>query len=537
MFTLFRHPPARRSLFSSILLGTAALSGCTSRLAPDAVDPTTALATGHATGGVHSTPPVLLPVPDDATISYNVWFKVGSQDDPQGKEGLASLTAAMLSEGATLTNSYEQIVEKLYPMAADYRANVDREMTTFTGRTHRDTANRFQALFTDAFTRPAFEASDLERLRSQAVDYLEKTLRYASDEELGKATLHGFIYEDTAYAHPPTGTVAGLQSISIEDIQHFYRRHYTQDRVVFGLGGGYDQERLDALERTRGLLSRAVPAATATATTATPAVPAPVPFQGVNVRLVTKPGADASISAGFPIDVHRGEKDFYALWVANSWLGEHRNSSSHLYDVIRAKRGLNYGDYSYIEAFTNGGRRSMPPTNIGRRAQSFELWVRTLPNEQAHFALRAAIRELALLVENGMTQAQFDLTRSFLRKYVLHFADTTSARLGYAVDDRFYNIDGSHLANFAKMMEELTLDDVNAAIKRHLQYQNIKVGIVSGKTEELRQALATDAPSPITYGSEKPAEVLAEDQLISTYQLNILPQNIQVVPVDQMFQH
>ena len=48
--------------------------------------------------------------------------------------------------------------------------------------------------------------------------------------------------------------------------------------------------------------------------------------QGARVRLRRQAGADASISFGFPIDVRRGERDFYALWIANSWLGEHRNS-------------------------------------------------------------------------------------------------------------------------------------------------------------------------------------------------------------------
>ena len=41
---------------------------------------------------------VLLPVPSDPTISFRLWFKVGSQDDPPGKEGLAAITAAMLTE-------------------------------------------------------------------------------------------------------------------------------------------------------------------------------------------------------------------------------------------------------------------------------------------------------------------------------------------------------------------------------------------------------------------------------------------------------
>ena len=89
----------------------------------------------------------------------------------------------------------------------------------------------------------------------------------------------------------------------------------------------------------------------------------PPALDGREVLLVSKPGADASISFGFPIDLSRGERDFYPLWVANSWLGEHRNQSSHLFKVIREIRGLNYGDYSYIEAFPEGGSRSMPPVN------------------------------------------------------------------------------------------------------------------------------------------------------------------------------
>ena len=71
---------------------------------------------------------------------------------------------------------------------------------------------------------------------------------------------------------------------------------------------------------------------------------------------------------GFPIDVLRGAQEWYALAIANSWLGEHRNSSSHLYQVIREARGLNYGDYSYIEHFPAAGGCMMPPQNVGAPA-------------------------------------------------------------------------------------------------------------------------------------------------------------------------
>jgi zinc protease len=254
------------------------------------------------------------------------------------------------------------------------------------------------------------------------------------------------------------------------------------------------------------------------------------------VLIVEKPGPATAISIGFPIAVHRGERDFYALWLANSWLGEHRNSSSHLYQVIREARGLNYGDYSYIEWFPEGGRRQVPPPNVPRRQQLFEIWIRPVPNETAHFALRAAIRELERLVDTGLTEKQFDLTRQFLLKYSAHFANTPAARLGYAVDDSFYGIPApGHLARFREVIASLSRDEVNTAIRKYLDPRNMMIAIVTADGAVLAEALASDAPSPITYPTPKPADVLAEDEVIQIFPLHIDRASIRVVPVDEMF--
>ena len=263
----------------------------------------------------------------------------------------------------------------------------------------------------------------------------------------------------------------------------------------------------------------------------------PAPIRGRELLLIDKPGADASISLGFPLNAHRGERDYYALWIANSWLGEHRNQASHLFNVIREQRGLNYGDYSYIEPFPDGGSRNMPPVNVPRRHPLFEVWIRTLPNQHAQFALRAALREVAKLIDHGMTREQFVLTRDFLKKYSLHFAETTSARLGYAMDDRFFGLEQEgHLVRFRRMLDELTLEDVNAAIQRHLQVQNLKIAIVTGNAAALREALVADAPSPMDYDTPKPEAILAEDKEIAVFPLRISPERVTVIPVTAAFE-
>ena len=472
-------------------------------------------------------PPVLLPVAGDPTISFRVWFQVGSQDDPRGKEGLAAITARMIGEGSTRANDYETILDRLFPLAAGYAAQADTEMTVVSARVHKDNLAAFYPLLTQAMLGPALKQQDLDRIKFQTLSFLRNVLRYSSDEDLGKAVLYNTIFAGTPYGHLGAGTLASVQGITLDDVKDFYRRHYTPQNVVVGLGGGYRASLARDLGRDLGRL----PAAAAAATPP----PKPAPLHGRQVTIVEKDCGATAISIGFPIDVVRGSKSWYALAVANAWLGQHRNSASHLYQVIREQRGLNYGDYSYIERFPGGTRLQIPPTNVCRRRQIFELWIRPVPHAARHFALRAALRELKHLVDQGMTESEFRATRNFLRKYVLHLAPTTMDRLGYALDDRFYGIKGSHLEKFRHMMDELTLADVNAAIKKHLQYENLEIVLVTKDARSLKEALAKDAPSPIEYPTRKAESILVEDREIAAFPLRIERQNVRIIPVGELF--
>lgn len=472
---------------------------------------------------------VQLPVKNDPTISFRIWFQVGSQDDPKGKEGLAEITASMLTDAATTANSYEQILEKLFPLAAGYGVSSSVEMTVVTGRVHRDNLEEYYPLLMDAMLRPAFRQDDLNRIKSQALNALENTLRYSNDEELGKAVLYGEIFAGTPYAHITTGTVEGVKSITLDDVREFYRAHFTREAVVIGIGGGYPEALVERLRKDLGEL----PAGRAPVTPP----PAPAPLNGFRVTIVEKDAPATAVSMGFPIAPLRGSKEWYAMAIANSWLGEHRNSSSHLYQVIREERGLNYGDYSYIEQYARAGQLMKPPQNVSRRAQIFEIWVRPVPNETRHFAIRAALREYTRLVQQGLTQEQFDRQRAFLKKYVLHYAPTTMERLGYALDDRFYGIKGSHLDLFRTMMDSLTVADVNDAVRKHFRLDAMQIVIVTTKDgEALKQALVNNVPSPITYRTAKPASVLEEDKTISVFPLNVKADQVKIVGVESVLQ-
>ena len=76
---------------------------------------------------------------------------------------------------------------------------------------------------------------------------------------------------------------------------------------------------------------------------------------------------------------------------------------------------------------------------------------------------------------------------------------------------------------------------MNAAVRRHLQYDALAVAIVTTDAEGFLDRLLADEPSPPTYNAAVPEEILAEDEEIVVYPLAINPEQVRVVPVAEMF--
>jgi zinc protease len=253
----------------------------------------------------------------------------------------------------------------------------------------------------------------------------------------------------------------------------------------------------------------------------------------MEVQLVDKPCIATAMSIGFPIDVTRSDPDFFALMVANSYFGEHRTFNGVLMQHMRGLRGLNYGDYSYLENFTEQGDTVYPAPNDARRQQYFSIWIRPVAHKDRHFALRQALRELKIFVDKGLSQQDFDTTRQFLLNYTKLWAQTLDARLGYKLDSRFYGLD-DFLARVQTELPKLTVADVNCAIQKHLQYQNLRIVAVTTDAEAFKQALLANTPSPKVYAEPTPPEVLKEDQEIQAYKLDL--KNVTIVPATGMFE-
>ena len=465
--------------------------------------------------------------PTSPLITFRISFQTGSVDDPRGQSGLNALTALTIGQGGTRDLTYQELTETLYPWAASIGVRFDKELTTVIGRVHRDHLEPFYEIFSDLILHPRFDPQDFERNREFLTNAIVSSLRGNDDEELGKEALNASLYEGHPYGTTVRGTETGLAAIGIEDVEQFHRNRYTRDNVLIGVAGGYPD---DFVERVGEDLS-ALPSS---GTGGAAPLPAPRTLQGLDVLLVEKEAIATAISIGHPVSLTRADEDFYPLMIANSYFGEHRTFNGRLMNQMRGLRGLNYGDYSYIENFIQDGGTRFPVPNVPRRQQFFSIWIRPVPHEKAHFALRQALRELHLLVDEGISQEDFEITRDFLLNYTKLLVQTTSRRLGYVMDSRFYGTD-FFVDEVQERLATLTVDDVNAAIRRHLQYDNLAIAIVTPDAHAFRQALLSTAPSPITYNTDVSDEILEEDEEISAFPLAINPDRIRVVPVEEMF--
>jgi zinc protease len=522
---------------SMLILGAAALvAGCAAR--GEEGETTGVPAPRTAAERLAAEPPRLITLPEAGSpfVAFNIWVRSGSQDDPPGQEGLAALTAAVMAGGGTRTRSYEEIMEALYPMAAGYGQTVDREMTTFTGRVHGDNLDRYYDLFRAAVLEPAFEEADFERVKTNVMNYLERGRRYTRDEELSKDLLFWMAYEGTPYAHPETGYVQSVAALTVDDVRRFHRDHYTRDNVVVGVGGGYPAGFPDRVRRDFDRLPGG--------SVASPAAPRPERPDGIKVLIVETNTDATAISMGFPMGLLRGDPDFTEMVAANSWFGEHRNSFGHLYQVIREARGLNYGSYSYIEAFPRGFATQQPRVNVARRSHLFEVWVRpiaeTAPgnlHDRTLFATRAALREVDRLVRAGLTPRQVEETANFLQNYSVNWGNTINRRLAYRIDDAFYGLDQpGFLASLRPALDQITPRTVNAAIRRHLQADDLYLVFITRDAEGLRQKLLSGEATPIQYAGPQPDHILEEDREIASYPIPVTGADIRIMSIDEVFE-
>jgi zinc protease len=328
------------------------------------------------------------------------------------------------------------------------------------------------------------------------------------------------------YGHPTAGTVAGLRAIRLDDVRRFYADMFTQDRLIVGVAGGYP----DGFPENFAARFSALPAQGKPHKKLSPP-----PAHAGEVLIVEKDARANAVSMGHPLGITRADDDFYPLYLAGSYLGEHRTFNGLLMIELRQKRGLNYGDYAYVESFIQDGGTTFPLTNIPRRSQHFEIWLRPVAPQATAFAVRGALFELDKLVREGIPTAGLQATREFLLHYVDLWAQDASRRLGHAIDALIYGKD--IVAELKARLPTLTKVEVDRVIRKHLDPKRLTIAIVSDNAKALRAQLLSDKPTPMTYDTkDTPADVLERDKSIADFPLHLTPSRVKILSAAVMFE-
>lgn len=488
----------------------------------------------------------LAPSSNATHLVLKFMFQVGSVEDPADKLGLTYLTARNLVEGGTKAKSKQEIDELLYPFATHFSLSFDKEVAVFTTLIHRDHLDQVYPIFRDLFLAPRFDPVDFNRIKESTLKRVTKDLLNNNDEVLSKRVLDGLMFENHAYGHLVEGSKTTLQSISLEDVQNQFRTYFSRSRLVIGLAGAYNQafkKRVvtDMNQLPGGSLRGPLPKARAP--------------KGIEVRIISKGNAfGTAVFMGFPMEVNRSSDDFAALLVANSYLGEHRNSYGLLYRELRSKRSLNYGDYTYMEWYPAGHANQLPNPGMYRSQNFFSMWIRPVQIADQFtgieglekpalgngiHAIRQVILELETFLKEGLQEADFQRTRAFFQGYLRHYVQSPANRLGHLMDGKLHGRN-DYIEEMIRLIGKLTLADVNRALAKHLQAKNFYIAIITDDSEadKLAEALRNNSSAPIVYKptvrSGLDPEILARDKLIDAHKLNIT--KVEVLAKDQLFQ-
>jgi len=277
---------------------------------------------------------IVVPKHDIPLVAAQLLVKTGAAADPAGRDGLAELTATVLTQG-TKTRTAEQIARGVEALGATLTAGAGWDSSTIDLSVMSSNLPKALKYMADVARNATFAKDELERERAQAIDALQVEL--TEPRPLATVVANRLVFGDTPYGHNLSGLPSTLSKITRADLVKFHASHYRPDNSVLVLAGDVKAE--DAFRLAEAQFGKwenvgrasARPAASNGRAEARPTriVVIDMPESGQAAVVVARRG------------IRRSDPAYMQALVANSILGG--GYSSRLNQEIRIKRGLSYG--------------------------------------------------------------------------------------------------------------------------------------------------------------------------------------------------
>jgi predicted Zn-dependent peptidase len=374
--------------------------------------------------------------------------------EPEGQEGVAGFTAALLREGGAGGRTPDEIDLTLERLAASVEASSSDVLASVGFSSLTDTLDEVLPIWRDVLVRPDFDPARIEVQRQRQVEAIRRVV----DDPVQLAVR---AWQARVSAGHPAGrfaTVESVQAIARDDLVAFHQAWYGPSVTVLAVTGAFDTkamiQRLDELFGDWDAEVRDPPD-----------LP---PYDGApeaRVFLAQKDLEQSILILGTPAML--AYQDPYAAFtVANEILGA-GGFSSRLFTEIRTRRGLAYATGSQLSQgfLTPGLFLAYAFTRADRTGE----------------VLGLLLDELDRLREDGVTQAELDravatiVNRSVFRDASVAAVTHRTARVELlGLPDGYY---ADHLAR----MQALAPDDVRAAAQRVIRPENLIVLIVGNE--------------------------------------------------------
>lgn len=400
-------------------------------------------------------PVLLVELHEVPVVQVNVVVRAGAGADPLDKPGLASLTAAMLDEGAGSRNAL-QIADEIDYLGADLGTSARWDASAVGLHVPVKRLAAALPIFADVVLRPTFPAGDLDRVRKERLT----DLLQARDEPptIASVAFANALYGGKhRYGTPVMGTEASVRAFSRADLVSFHERAFQPANAAIIVVGDVTpasiQKDLDGAFGAWKAGSGNAPAA----------VPAAPQVGARGVWIVDRPGsAQSEIRIG-RVGPPRSTNDYFPLVVMNTILGG--SFTSRLMQNLRETHGYAYGARSSFDY-----RLSTGPFIAAAAVQTDK----TGPAISEFFKELDAIRKT-------VTEAEVTKAKNYVALSFPSDVETTTdiaSRLG---EQFIYALPDGWLDTYVQKVQAVTLADVQRVGREYVDPDRVAVVIVGDR--------------------------------------------------------
>jgi zinc protease len=406
---------------------------------------------------------VTAPVAKLPLVTVLVIVDAGSVNEPRGKEGIASLTAAGLLEGTTQFDGAE-LAEKFEQLGTSLESGADWDSAFVKITTLSERLEEATRLLGEVISSPVFPEREIERLKAERLAeilQLETEPRGLADEKFEE-----FLYSpQSRYSSPDAGSTKSVSALSHEDVEQFYRSNYRSGATTVIVAG-------DATpEQTRTMVMAAFqkwPAGSAQK----PQLTTAARTTRRSVHIVHKPEAPQSELRVGHVGLPRKHPDFFPTLVMNAVLGGLFGSRINL--NLREQHGYTYGASSYYD-----WRRGPGPFVVSTAVQS----------EVTAPALTEIFLEIDRIRSETITDEELTLARDYLEGVFPIRYETTTAIASALATLVIHDLPADYYDTYRKNIHNVSAEAVLRAATMHLHPLELQT-IVVGDAELIQGSLA-----------------------------------------------